>query len=115
MLVLLVGAVATAFVLQGAFDASDHRKAEHAVRTYRVGNGPPLGERVEQAAPAGAWTTEITHGCRGIVEVTYAAPGGRFVFEYDVPQHAIHPGNPAAEKLLATLPSSPPPPAPTGR
>jgi hypothetical protein len=110
MIVLLVGAIATALILQGAFDASDHGKAERAVRGYRVGDGPALGERVEKEAPGGGWTTEITHGCRGIVEVSYRAPDGRFVFEYDVPQHAIHPGNDAAARILSTLPPSAPRP-----
>jgi len=105
MLVVLVGAIATAVILQGAFDASDHQKAERAVRGYRVGDGPTLGERVERETPGGGWATEITHGCRGIVEVTYLTQAGpRYVFEYDVPAHAIHPCNEAARKLLAALP-----------
>lgn len=53
------------------------------------------------------WTTEITHGCRGIVRVSYAAPAGTYLFDYDVPGHAIHPGNPAAEHILAEVPAAP--------
>src|SRR3954470_10407555 len=104
MMVLLVGSIATALVLQGAFDVSDHQKSERAVRGYRVADGPTLGERVEQAAPGGGWSTEITHGCRGIVRVSYVAPGGSYVFDYDVPQHGIHPANAAAEQILSVLP-----------
>jgi hypothetical protein len=109
MIVLLVGAIATAFILQGAFDASDHAKSERAVRSYRVGDGPTLGERVERAMPGGAWTTDITHGCRGIVQVGYHAPGGTYLFDYDVPSHAIHPANAAAEQVLRALPAASPP------
>jgi hypothetical protein len=109
MIVLLVGAIATAFILQGAFDLSDHQKAERAVRSYRAGDGPSLGERIEREAPGGAWSTEITHACRGIVVVSYRAPSATYRFDYDVPAHGIHPGNAAAERLLRALP----PPSPS--
>ena len=52
----------------------------------------------------GAWSSEITQGCRGFVRVSYSAPGGLYQFDYDVPQHRIHPGNAAAERILARLP-----------
>jgi hypothetical protein len=105
MLIILAGMIATALILQGAFDASDHRKSERIVRNHRGPTGPSLGERVEAEAPGGAWTTEITHGCRGFVRVSYIAPAGTYVFDYDVPAHGIHPGNPAAERILAAIPA----------
>ena len=66
-----------------------------------------IEERLAQVAPGGNWSTEITHGCRGIVRVQYRAPAGDYVFDYDVPGHGIHPGNPAAEKILESLPPAP--------
>ncbi len=110
MVVLLVCMISTALILQGAFDTSDHTKSERIVRGYRgAAGGPSLAERVEAAAPGGAWSSEITHACRGFVRVTYAAPGGSWVFDYDVPQHLIHPGNPAAESVLGALAAPAPP------
>jgi hypothetical protein len=111
MVMLFVGAIATATIVQGAFDASDHQKSERAVRTYQVGDGPPLGDRIEKEAPGGVWSSEITHACRGIVRVSYVAPGGTWVFDYDVPGHGIHPGNETAAHLLESLP----PPTRTSR
>jgi hypothetical protein len=111
MLVVLACMIATALVLQGMFDASDHAKSERIVRGYRtIEAGAPLGERVEKATPGGVWSSEILHGCRGYVRVRYSAPGGEYVFDYDVPQHRIHPGNDAAARLLAELPAAATPP-----
>lgn len=39
MLVILVAMIATALVLQGLFDKSDHEKSERIVRSYRGGGG----------------------------------------------------------------------------
>jgi hypothetical protein len=118
MMIMLMCMIATAVILQGWFDASDHRKAERIVRGYRgavpehtvggaLGIPPPatLGERVEAEAPGGAWSTEITHACRGFVRVTYQSPSSVYLFDYDVPEHRIHPANPAAERVLQQLPA----------
>ena len=110
MMVLLFGIIGTALVLQSAFDSSDHNKASRAVRGYRVGTGPTLEERLGSVAPGGAWSTEITHGCRGIVRVDYRVANTDYAFDYDVPEHGIHPGNPAAERLLKELPRVAPAP-----
>ena len=81
-------------ILQSAFDSSDHRKADHAVRNYSVG-GRTLGPFLEQRRPNAGWSSEITHGCRGVVRVTY----GDTAFDYDVPGHGIHPGNEAGRQF----------------
>ncbi len=104
MLIALVAMIATALVLQGAFDASDHQKSERIVRNYRGGGTESIEDKVQKIAPGGAWSSEITQGCRGFVRVTYAAPGGRWDFDYDVPQHYIHPANAAAEQILSSIP-----------
>ena len=95
LLILFVCAAGTLLILQSAFDSSDHRKADHAVRTYTV-NGRELGQFLERRQPNREWSTEITHGCRGVVRVTY----GDVAFDYDVPGHGIHPGNEAGRKAL---------------
>jgi len=102
LFILFFCATATLLILQNAFDSSDHRKAERAVRNYAVG-GKVLGTLVEKQAPGGAWSTEITHGCRGIVRASYDAPGGRFEFDYDVPGHMIHPANERGRAALEAL------------
>jgi len=107
MIVMLVAMIATALVLQGLFDKSDHEKSERVVRSYRGAGGATVEERVAKEAPGGAWSTEITQGCRGIVRVTYSAPAGVYVFDYDVPEHRIHPGNAAAERILGAMPAPP--------
>jgi hypothetical protein len=107
LFILFFCAAGTLLILQNAFDASDHRKAERAVRNYAVG-GRVLGAFVETRAPGGQWTTEITHGCRGVVRASYSAPGGLYQFDYDVPAHAIHPGNEAGQKALADFIAAPP-------
>lgn len=96
MIVVLGCMIATALLLQGLFDKGDHDKSERAVRNY-------LGQRVESEAPGGAWSSEITQGCRGFVRVRYLARAGEYLFDYDVPQHRIHPGNAAAEKILGAM------------
>ena len=111
MMVMLVCMVATALLLQGLFEASDHGKAERIVRGYRGAGGPSVGELVEAAAPGGAWSSEILHACRGFARVHYATPGGvHYEFDYDLPQHRIHPGNPLAASVLARVPAPPPQP-----
>jgi hypothetical protein len=102
LFILFFCATATLLILQNAFDSSDHRKAERAVRNHAAGS-KVLGTLVEQQAPGGVWSTEITHGCRGIVRTTYDAPGGRFEFDYDVPAHMIHPANERGRAALEAL------------
>jgi hypothetical protein len=99
-------------ILQSAFDSSDHRKAERAVRYYTVG-GPTLEQLLEKRAPGGVWSTEITHGCRGVVRTSYSTATQSWDFDYEVPAHAIHPGNePGRAVLLELTDGKPAPPRP---
>ena len=95
LLILFICTAGTLLILQTAFDQSDHRKADHAVRNYTV-NGNQLGPCLEKRAPGQEWSSEITHSCRGVVRVNY----GEVAFDYDVPSHAIHPGNEAGKQAL---------------
>src|SRR5262249_23677896 len=104
LLILFFCVAGTLLILQSAFDHSDHKKADHAVRSYSVG-GRTLGPYLEQQAPGHQWATEITHGCRGVVRVTY----GEYAFDYDVPGHTIHPGNPAGMKAMEAFVAGPSP------
>jgi hypothetical protein len=74
---------------------SDHGKAERGVRGYRVEARPEsFGAFLEARMPGGAWDSEITNGCRGVVRVRYALPRGpEYAFDFDVPGHVVHPGN----------------------
>jgi hypothetical protein len=98
VLLFALGAGALLF-LQNAFDSSDHRKGEKAVRTYTVGERQ-LGPYLEQREPGGTWSTEITQGCRGVVRTRYRTAQKLYEFDYDVPSHAIHPGNELGRELL---------------
>jgi hypothetical protein len=104
LLILFVCAAGTLLILQSAFDSSDHRKADHAVRHYTV-NGRVFGPWLEARRPHAEWSTEITHGCRGVVRVNY----GDVAFDYDVPGHGIHPGNPGGREALEAFVSAPSP------
>jgi hypothetical protein len=103
ILVVCVGG--SLFMLQGAFDASDHRKAERAMQVYLV-NGKSLAAFVEERAPGGRWSTEITQSCRGVVRTRYAARSGSYEFDYEVPSHAIHPGNDLGRAALEAFAAS---------
>jgi hypothetical protein len=108
MAIVFLCTAGSLLILQSAFDASDHAKAERAVRGYSP-RGQSLGQLIEGRAPGGAWSTEITHGCRGVVRVTYQAPGGHWAFDYDVPEHRIHPADDTSRHLLGELTGENPP------
>jgi hypothetical protein len=100
--IIFVFAALSVLVLQNAFELSDHRKTEHAVRSYTLPGGTQsLGEFLQKRSPDGQWMTEITHGCRGIVRATYDAKDAHYEFDYDVPQHVIHPANELGKEALA--------------
>ena len=107
LVIVFVCALSTLFILQSAFESSDHKKADHAVRDYTV-DGRALGPFLEKRQPNRGWSTEITHGCRGVVRVTY----GDYAFDYDVPGHGIHPGNEAGRLALEEFVSPSPSPSP---
>ena len=109
MLVMLACMVATAVMLQAMFDTSDHTKSERIVRTYRGAGGPTVEERVTRETPGGVWSSEVLHACRGFVRVHYDAPPVEYLFDYDIPEHRIHPANPAATRVLDAIPAPPPP------
>ena len=108
LLIVFVCAAGSLMILQSAFDSSDHKKADKAVRGYVV-NGRAFGDWLEARAPNGRWSTEITHSCRGVVRVRYAAPSQEYDFDYEVPAHAIHPGNASGEQALTAFTMAPPP------
>jgi hypothetical protein len=67
------------------------------VQNYRVGDKPlPFGVFLGQRAPGGTWESEITHGCRGVVRVSY----GGHLFDYDVPGRTFHPANELARQAM---------------
>jgi hypothetical protein len=106
LLIVFVCAAGSLMILQSAFDSSDHKKADKAVRGYVV-NGRVFGDWLEARAPNGRWSSEITHSCRGVVRVRYAAPPTDYEFDYEVPAHAIHPGNAAGEQALTAFTAAP--------
>ncbi|HZS41302.1 MAG TPA: hypothetical protein VFF06_30945 [Polyangia bacterium] len=111
LLIVFVCTAGSAMILQSVFDSSDHRKAEKAVRGYTV-NGRVLGAELEKKSPGGAWSTELTHTCRGVVRVSYGSPAAEYDFDYEIPSHTIHPGNQLGEQALAGLTAAPPAAAP---
>ncbi len=106
LFILFFCAAGSLLILQSAFDSSDHGKAERAVRNYKIGDRQ-LGPYLEARAPGGVWTTEITHGCRGIVRTRYDVAAAHYEFDFDVPGHTIHPANESGKQALeafATVP-----------
>jgi hypothetical protein len=110
LLIVFFCTAGSLMILQAAFDASDHRKAEKAVRGYTV-NGRVLGAYLESRTPGGRWSTEITHTCRGVVRTSYTAPAAEYDFDYEIPAHAIHPGNQLGEDALRDFTAAPAAPA----
>jgi len=112
LLIVFVCTAGSLMILQSAFDSSDHRKAEKAVRGYAM-NGRVLGTELEAKSPGGQWSTEITHTCRGVVRVSYTAPRAQYDFDYEIPAHAIHPGNELGKSALEAFTAAPPAPSTT--
>jgi hypothetical protein len=106
LLIVFVCTAGSLMILQSAFDSSDHRKAEKAVRGYTV-NGRVLGAYLEAKTPGGVWSTEITHTCRGVVRTSYVSPRAQYDFDYEIPAHAIHPGNELGRVALEAFTAAP--------
>lgn len=95
--------------LQRRFDASDHAKAQRLVRNLRAEGRSETFEQflaAKHGGVAGTWNTEITGGCRGVVQVTYTLPGSPptvFAWDVEVPSQGVHPTptSPQGERLLA--------------
>lgn len=99
---------ASLLYLQQRFDRSDHAKATRLVRNFRVESRP---ERFEEflmrrhGGLEGAWSTEITGGCRGVVRVTWSVPGHPptvYFWDVEIPSQKIHPNpaSPQGEQIL---------------
>lgn len=114
-----LGIVASFWLLEGAFAAGDHRKAQALVREHRLG-GPTLEQfllsrHADRTGPP-AWSSHILSGCRGFVRVRCAIPRrgaapAAYVFDVDLPQKGIHPADEAGRSVLrefARAGSSPP-------
>ena len=101
LLILFVCTAGSLLILQNAFDVSDHRKAERGVRNYHLADRQEtFGAYLEARAPGGAWDTEITNGCRGVVRTSYATPQATYLFDFDVPGHTVHPANELGRVVL---------------
>lgn len=95
--------------LQQRFDAGDHAKAERLVRGLAAAGRSErfdafVAARANHGRP-GTWTSDITGGCRGIVEVRYRVPGepaAAYAWDVDLPAQAVHPtrASPRGEQLL---------------
>lgn len=113
LVIVFLCVTASVFILQGAFDRSDHQKAERALQNYTLA-GKVFGPFVQSHMhdKNGEWSSEITHGCRGIVRVRYTTPSEVAEFDYDVPNHGIHPANAIGLSLLEQFagPANPHPP-----
>jgi hypothetical protein len=94
--------------LQGRFDASDHRKGQRLVRSYRH---DPQSETFEDfiirkhgGAP-GRWDSKITEGCRGVVRVTWLLDGDPptvYAWDVEIPTQEIYAveSSPGGRRLL---------------
>jgi hypothetical protein len=109
LFILFVCTAGSLAILQNAFDVSDHKKAERAVRNFHAnGRAEAFGEYLERTAPGGAWDTQITAGCRGVVRTRYATPGALYEFDFDVPARTFHPANERGRAALGAFLSAAP-------
>ncbi len=105
LLIVFFCTAASVLLLQSAFDQSDHRKSEHAVRAYPVG-ADTLGAFVERRSPGGGWSSEVTNGCRGLVRVSYATDKVLYQFDCDLSTQQIYPGNELGKIAFGQLAAS---------
>jgi hypothetical protein len=96
------------FFLQRRFDASDHAKSVRLVRNMTTERRTETFEAflvAKHGGQEGAWASEITGGCRGVVLVTWTLPGSPptiYAWEVEIPSQAVHPtpSSPEGERLL---------------
>ena len=116
------------FYLQGTFDRSDHEKGERFVRNLKQPGRPEPFETFlanRHKGQLGTWSSTITGGCRGVVQVTYTVPGvppTLYSWDVEIPSQAVHPrtDSPTGEQALKDFanvgpplpPLELPPPAP---
>ena len=93
------------------FDGADQRAAERLVRDFRSGHGSLLellGEGTPLPAAEWEWRTETVSTLYHHVRVHVTVPRALrlpedFAFDVDLGERSIHPGNPAAERVLRVL------------
>jgi hypothetical protein len=106
---LALGLGASLAWLQGRFDQSDLRKALELLEKSRpAGPGSAsIDEAIarELGRPAEC-SSQITNGCRGIVQVRCGGPPGQeYLFDADLARRppVLHPANPRAQALMVRL------------
>ncbi|MEK6606117.1 MAG: hypothetical protein AABZ30_00480 [Myxococcota bacterium] len=96
-----LGIVASAAVLESAFEGADHRKAVDLVRDHRLRElrlEDYLRSRHADSAGQAVWSSTVTSGCRGFVRVVCEIPRraalpARYVFDVDLPRRSLHPAD----------------------
>jgi hypothetical protein len=106
---LAVALVVNLSWLQGRFDQSDLRKATDLLEKSRPAgpDSPSIDQAIarELGHPADC-TSQITNGCRGIVQVRCGGPPGQeYLFDADLARRppVLHPANPRAQALMVRL------------
>jgi hypothetical protein len=108
-LVLALTLGSTLAWLQGRFDQGDLRKATDLLEKSRPAgpSSPSIDEAIarESGHPADC-VSQITNGCRGIVQVRCGGPPGQeYLFDADLARRppVLHPANPRAQALMVRL------------
>jgi hypothetical protein len=97
------------FWLQGLFDSSDHTKGRRLVQGLRRADNATetFQQYIERrhGGQPGLWTSEVTGGCRGVVQVSWSLPGNppvRYAWDVEIPSQTVHPtpSSPEGERIL---------------
>jgi hypothetical protein len=94
--------------LEGRFAASDHEKGRKLVQTYHVEHRTESFAELLQrkhGGATGAWDSDVTEGCRGVVRVRWTVPGDPpivYAWDVEIPTQEIYavPESPSGKRLL---------------
>ena len=102
------------FWVQSKFDGADRKAALGIVQEYRSKQGSTIPEILDRKHPGAtpSWSVETQSACEQHERVRAVVAGETYDFAVDINRPSIHPGNRAAEGVIAGLDE--PRPAGTG-
>ncbi|MEO5731935.1 MAG: hypothetical protein ABI134_03210 [Byssovorax sp.] len=93
------------FWVQSKFDGADRKAALGIVQEYRSKQGSTIPEILDRKHPGAApsWSVETQSACEQHERVRAVVAGETYDFAVDINRPSIHPGNRAAEGVIAGL------------
>jgi hypothetical protein len=106
-LALMSAMVAFAIIVwvQSKFDGADRKAALGIVQEYRSKQGSTIPEILDRKHPGASptWSVETQSACEQHERVRAVVAGETYDFAVDINRPSIHPGNRAAEGVIAGL------------